>query len=168
MLGHKIRVSSIEGKGSVFAVEVPKAKQILPNVATGPQIPMITERLVDADVWLIDNDAAICEAMETLLTGWGCNIVTALSLDDLRSQVNFHNDSVDILIADYHLDNGENGLNAAKIVTSEVPHNLPVLMITANYSKELNQEIRDLDYMLVNKPVKPLKLKTTLIHMLGS
>ncbi|WP_067864583.1 PAS domain-containing hybrid sensor histidine kinase/response regulator [Neptuniibacter marinus] len=168
VLGHKIRVSSIEGKGSVFAVEVPKAKQILPNVATGPQIPMITERLVDADVWLIDNDAAICEAMETLLTGWGCNIVTALSLDDLRSQVNFHNDSVDILIADYHLDNGENGLNAAKIVTSEVPHNLPVLMITANYSKELNQEIRDLDYMLVNKPVKPLKLKTTLIHMLGS
>jgi len=167
VLGHKIRVSSVEGKGSVFAVEVPKAQHVAPNVATGPQIPMINERLVDADVWLIDNDTSICEAMETLLTGWGCNIVTALSLEDLRSQVDFNKDPVDILIADYHLDNGENGLDAAKVVTSEVPNNLPVLMITANYSKELNQEIRDLDYMLVNKPVKPLKLKTTLIHMLG-
>ncbi len=111
---------------------------------------------------------AICEAMETLLTGWGCNVTTALSLSHLKEQVDFTTEPVDILIADYHLDNGENGVDAAQAVTLEVKDNLPVLMITANYSKELNQQIRDLDYMLVNKPVKPLKLKTTLIHMLGA
>jgi PAS domain S-box-containing protein len=166
VLGHKIRVSSVEGKGSVFAVEVPKGIQILPSALTGPNMPMVTERLTDANVWLIDNDASICEAMETLLTGWGCNVTTALSVEHLRKQVDLSCDSVDILIADYHLDNDENGLDAAKIVTQEVSYKLPVLMITANYSKDLNQEIRDLGYMLVNKPVKPLKLKTMLIHML--
>jgi len=168
VLGHKIRVSSIEGKGSVFAVEVPKATQLSPAAIVGPNMPMITERLTDANVWLIDNDMAICEAMETLLTGWGCNVTTALSLSHLKEQVDFTAEPVDILIADYHLDNGENGVDAAQAVTLEVNDNLPVLMITANYSKELNQQIRDLDYMLVNKPVKPLKLKTTLIHMLGA
>lgn len=167
VLGHQIRVDSIEGCGSVFAVEVPLGHQLAPLVDTGPHMPIVAEHLTNANIWLIDNDSDICEAMEMLLTGWGCNVVTGLSVEDLKEQVDFTQDPVDVLIADYHLDNGENGIDAAVAVTSEVPHNLPVLMITANYSKELNQEIRDLDYMLVNKPVKPLKLKTTLIHMLG-
>ncbi|MAY43581.1 MULTISPECIES: NahK/ErcS family hybrid sensor histidine kinase/response regulator [unclassified Neptuniibacter] len=166
VLGHQIRVDSIEGRGSVFAVEVPLGDES-PMMVTGPHMPIVAEYLTNANVWLIDNDSAICEAMDLLLTGWGCNVVTALSVDDLREKVDFKQDPVDVLIADYHLDNGQNGIDAARVVTKEVTHNLPVLMITANYSKELNQEIRDLDYMLVNKPVKPLKLKTTLIHMLG-
>lgn len=166
VLGHQIRVDSVEGRGSVFAVEVPLGDES-PMMVTGPHMPIVAEHLTNANVWLIDNDTAICEAMDLLLTGWGCNVVTALSVEDLREKVDFKQDPVDVLIADYHLDNGQNGIDAARVVTEEVTYNLPVLMITANYSKELNQEIRDLDYMLVNKPVKPLKLKTTLIHMLG-
>lgn len=166
VLGHQISVNSIEGKGSVFAVEVPRGDQIMPMAIAGPNMPIIADRLHNANIWLIDNDESICQAMETLLTGWGCNIVTALSLQDLADQVDFDEDPVDILIADYHLDNGENGVDAAVVVTHKVIEELPVLMITANYSKELNQEVRDLGFMLLNKPVKPLKLKTTLIHML--
>lgn len=165
VLGHEIRVESTEGKGSVFAVKVPRGGRIVPIEIAGPNMPMITDRLNGANIWLIDNDESICKAMDTLLTGWGCNLTTALSFEDLAEKVEFERSEVDVLIADYHLDNDENGVDAARSVIKQMDSSLPVLMITANYSKELNQEIRDLGFMLINKPVKPLKLKTTLIHL---
>jgi len=166
VLGHEISVQSIEHKGSVFSVEVPFGVPAQPMEASGPHMPIATNNLCGVNIWLIDNDEDICRAMDTLLSGWGCNVTTAYSVTDLAEKVEFDEDPVDLLIADYHLDNDENGIDAAKIVTAEVSQHLPVLMITANYSQELNQEIRDLGYQLVNKPIKPLKLKTMLIHML--
>ncbi|MDF2180770.1 PAS domain-containing hybrid sensor histidine kinase/response regulator [Neptuniibacter sp. CAU 1671] len=166
VLGHNITVRSIEGKGSMFSVEVPMGGELMPSVPMGPRMPVLAEHLVNANIWLIDNDQAICDGMRVLLEGWGCNVVTALSVEDLRSKVDFAEDPVDLLIADYHLDDGENGLDAAREVQGEIGDHLPVLMITANYSLELNQEIRDLGFLMINKPVKPLKLKTTMTHML--
>lgn len=42
----------------------------------------------------------------------------------------------------------------------------PALMITANYSNELKQQVRELGHMLMHKPVRPMKLKTAMCHML--
>lgn len=165
VLGHQISVQSVEHRGSVFSVEVPMGVPAAPVEVSGPHMPMATNNLCGVNIWLIDNDEAICQAMDTLLSGWGCNLTTAYSVTDLEAKVDFEEDPVDLLIADYHLDNDENGIDAAKVVTEKVS-GLPVLMITANYSQELNQEIRDLGFQLVNKPIKPLKLKTMLIHML--
>ena len=167
VLGHPIDVDSKEGVGSVFSVEVPYGTR-MPAMGEvhGPNLPQRLERLQEARIWIIDNDKAIWQGMETLLSGWGCNVVTALSVDDLTAQLDPATTPVDLLIADYHLDNGENGVDAAAEVCSMLSHTIPVLMITANYCKELKQEIRELGYMLMNKPVKPLKLKTTLTHML--
>ncbi len=39
-------------------------------------------------------------------------------------------------------------------------------MITANYTNELKQHIRELGYLLMNKPVKPLKLRSVLNHVI--
>ncbi|EAR62118.1 NahK/ErcS family hybrid sensor histidine kinase/response regulator [Neptuniibacter caesariensis] len=165
VLGHEIRVDSKEGKGSVFAVKVPKGEPAFSPELTGPNQPVFSKGLEQANIWLIDNDESICQGMATLLEGWGCNLITALSFDDLATKVRFDDSDVNVLIADYHLDNDETGIDAAREVIKHLNRPLPVLMITANYSKELNQEIRDLGFMLLNKPVKPLKLKTTLIHL---
>ena len=72
----------------------------------------------------------------------------------------------DLLIADYHLDNDENGLDAAISFNRYLAHPVPVVMITANYTNELKQIVREQGYLLINKPVKPMKLKMTLNHLL--
>ncbi|MNE46307.1 hypothetical protein D3C80_1406360 [compost metagenome] len=43
---------------------------------------------------------------------------------------------------------------------------LPALMITANYSSELKQQVREMGYTLMHKPVRPMKLKTALCHLM--
>ena len=168
VLGHEIYVESEEGRGSVFSVSVPIGRYVEPVSVVGPNIPMVTERLDGASIWLIDNDESICRGMDVLLSGWGCKVESAASVEQLRERVDFEEDKVDLLMVDYHLDNDENGIDAAKELHAEVGPHVPVLMITANYSQEVNQEIRDLGYLLINKPIKPLKLKTIMIHLLDS
>lgn len=166
VLGHPITVHSIEGKGSVFAVEVPYGELALYSELPATDWIAATDCLQGSHIWVIDNDLAICQGMQTLLEGWGCYVTTALSLTQLLQRVDPINDPVDLLIADYHLDNGDNGVDAACGVAELLQGPLSVLMITANYNKDLKQEMRELGYILMNKPVKPLKLKSTLLHLL--
>jgi PAS domain S-box-containing protein len=166
VLGHPISVRSKEGVGSVFSVEVPLGELALFSEIQGPKLKVVPDALAGSHIWVIDNEQAICQGMKTLLEGWGCQVTTALSQEDLLSQVDPKEDPVDLLIADYHLDDDRNGVDAARAVAQRMDTPLTVLMITANYNKELKQDIRELGYVLMNKPVKPLKLKTTLMHLL--
>lgn len=165
MLGHRIRVASVPGKGSMFAIEVPLTRRVpTPREVEAP--PPITERLLGSRIWVVDNDMAICAGMRTLLEGWGCEVVTALSEEDLARQVdNFHADA-DLLIVDYHLDNDCNGVDVVASVNARRATPLPALMITANYSADLKQQMRDLGHTLMHKPVRPMKLKAAMSHLL--
>jgi len=167
ILGHKVSVRSWPGKGSMFSIEVPVTlsapKALVQSCITEPMM----ERLRGARIWVLDNDAAICAGMRTLLESWGCQVVTALSEQDLARQVeNYHADA-DLLIADYHLDDDKNGVDAVATINARRGSPLPALMITANYSNELKLQMRELGHTLMHKPVRPMKLKTAISHLLG-
>ncbi|WP_447892877.1 PAS domain-containing hybrid sensor histidine kinase/response regulator [Pseudomonas marginalis] len=167
ILGHRVSVRSWPGKGSMFSVEVPlsaTAPKSLPMLAMSE--PML-ERLQGARVWVLDNDAAICAGMRTLLEGWGCQVITALSEQDLARQVDNYHAEADLLIADYHLDDDQNGVDAVARINGRRGRAIPALMITANYSNELKLQIRELGHTLMHKPVRPMKLKTAMSHLLG-
>lgn len=166
MLGHCISVSSIPGKGSMFSVEVPlaPADQYAVEVKTEHQ-PVADNLLEGASIWLIDNDPAICRGMETLLDGWGCDVQTVQNEAQLLSLLS-EQEVPGLLIADYHLDDDKNGLDAAINFNRQLKDPVPVLMITANYTNELKQVIREHGYLLINKPVRPMKLKMALNHLL--
>ena len=166
MLGHRIRVSSQLGKGSMFAIEVPLTTRA-PRPRVVQETPdLLLERLSGSRIWVLDNDAAICAGMRTLLEAWGCQVVTALSEEDLARQVDNYHADADLLIADYHLDDGHNGVDAVALINARRSTPLPALMITANYSNELKQQMRELGHTLMHKPVRPMKLKTAMSHLL--
>lgn len=165
MLGHEVRVSSVEGKGSVFGVRVPLGRLQPSRPVVNAPLALPGDGLDGARVWVIDNDRAICQGMQTLLEGWSCQVVTAVSLTDLEHQLVIETSPVDLILADYHLDNDENGVDVVDAINRRRRTPAPVLMITANYSNELKQQIRNLGYLLMNKPVKPLKLRSVLYHV---
>ncbi|WP_225919096.1 hybrid sensor histidine kinase/response regulator NahK/ErcS' [Pseudomonas ogarae] len=167
ILGHRIQVRSWPGKGSMFSIDVPlSATAPKPLPCLGMSEPML-ERLRGARVWVLDNDAAICAGMRTLLEGWGCQVVTALSEQDLARQVDNYHAEADLLIADYHLDNDQNGVDAVARINARRASPIPAMMITANYSNELKQQIRERGHTLMHKPVRPMKLKIAMSHLLG-
>ncbi len=167
ILGHRITVKSWPGKGSMFAVEVPLSATAPKSLPLPCMSEALLERLQGARVWVLDNDAAICAGMRTLLEGWGCQVVTALSEEDLARQVDNYHAEADLLIADYHLDDDQNGVDAVARINARRASAIPAMMITANYSNELKQQIRELGHTLMHKPVRPMKLKTAMSHLLG-
>lgn len=168
VLAHPIKVSSTLGKGSLFSVAVPIVRDspsLKPAIAL-EQVNINTE-LAERTIWLIDNDKNICSAMKLLLEAWGCTIMTAGSFNELQSKVDINNEHADMLIVDYHLDDGVNGLQVAQQINQLRDTVLPVLMITANYNKSLKNEIKQQGILLLNKPVKAIKLKTTINYLLN-
>ena len=167
ILQHPIEVASRLGHGSCFSIEVPLAKaNELPQLAP-PELTLNSlNQIPGAKVWVLDNDPAICHAMDILLSGWGCKVITGLSEEDLSAKVGGFQQQVDLLIVDYHLDNDVNGLQVVHSINQCRAHPVTALMITANYSKDLKHEMRELGYTLLHKPVQPMRLKITMNHLL--
>lgn len=163
VLGHQIKLSSQVGKGSVFSVCLPyrtppenylAERRVLPRDELGD--PLKGKRVL-----VVDNDMAICEGMEVVLGGWGCEVVSAQSLDDIAEGSCLQR-APDILILDYHLDDGVTGLQAEAMIRERLGYAVPSLLITANYNNELRQQVKAQGFHLLNKPIKPLKLKSVL------
>ncbi len=169
ILGHSVRLESCPGKGSMFAIEVPlgQASERVSRVEAEHPLQAL-DRLQQARIWVLDNDRAICQAMQSLLQGWGCEVVTALSEQELAARTHGFADPAELLVVDYHLDNDQTGLDAIGRINARRNSPLPALMITANYSNELKNEMRRQGHTLMHKPVKPMRLKTTLTHLLDA
>lgn len=166
MLGHELIVRSEVGRGSLFGVVVPTTQAVpLP-----PPLPVPTtcqgSSLHGARVLVIENEPAIQDAMRALLEGWGCVVFAALSEADAVVVVRQHGQP-DAILADYHLDDGAVGLDAIVAVQQACEAHIPAVVITANHSPDLLAEIRDVGYHLLNKPVRPARLRSLLAHMLS-
>jgi CheY-like chemotaxis protein len=167
VLEQPINVNSTLSKGSVFSVKVPLGKTSNLTQASDPLNYIIdTPVLAKSKIWIIDNDANVCAGMSQLLEGWECIVTTATSLKHLQQQVDISHDHGDILIMDYHLDDGVNGLDVATEINNLRDKPLPVMMITANFSKQLKNQVKNSNILLLNKPVKPMKLKTSMLYLL--
>lgn len=169
VMKHRIQVESIEGRGSCFSVLIPYGKPRLPSDL--PPAPMIEDRfnsyLEGANLLIIDNDEAICQGMEKLLGGWGINVISAQTLEQLAQPGWLESIKVDVVVADYHLDNKDTGFDALAIIKPVLGEDIPVIMITANYTNALRQEVRSQGYSLLNKPVKPHKMKLALSNLMS-
>ncbi|MCE8040351.1 PAS domain-containing hybrid sensor histidine kinase/response regulator [Halomonas sp. MCCC 1A11062] len=167
MLQQPVRVQSRVGRGTLFGVTLPYAQRVEAGERRQPVGCVAGRELAGRRLWVVDNDPSICLAMRHLLERWGCQVVVAESEERLAARVSLADGEADALVVDYHLDHERSGVALAERINQlrEVP--LPVLVITADHSRELRQRVRELGFQLLNKPVKPLRLRTTLQQLLA-
>ena len=160
VLEHDIDVTSKLGQGSCFSVSLPivSSSEYYQHSVSEPSQP---QSLNGARIWVIDNDPNICDAMDVLLSAWGCEVVVATSLAVLEDNISVE-ENCDLLIIDYHLDNEQTGIMVSQEITTKRKSSIPTIMISANYSQSLQEECKQNGIILLNKPVKPLKLRMTM------
>ena len=166
VLGHGVAVRSWPGKGSCFSITVPYGQELTPQIVDPIELDAIGLPMRDARILVVDNDFEICDGMEALLKTWRCNVLTAQSVGTLREDDAVVDFAPQLMIADYHLDDNETGLQAIDTVQSRLGKKIPVVLITADYSNELRKAAKSAGYVLLNKPVQPLKLKMLLSNFL--
>lgn len=159
VLGHPLELASTEARGSRFSVTVPLAAALPPALAVPAPAPP-AGRLDGSVALCIDNEPSILAGMETLLTSWGCEVMTAADLPRAIAAVEAAAHRPTVLLVDFHLDTG-NGLEAIVALRNRFGA-LPAILITADRSREVRETARTLDIRLLNKPVRPAQLRAQL------
>jgi len=159
MLGHPVNVHSRVGRGSTFTITVPLAKAEVRDAppATTRNGSRGLSTLRGLKVLCIDNDAHILEGMEALLGNWHCQTTTALSLEDARTALG--GERPDIILADYQLDDDQNGLDAMDALRDDLGFAVPGVLITGYLGEEVREDAIRRGYHVLYKPVKPAALR---------
>nr|WP_244635662.1 hybrid sensor histidine kinase/response regulator [Chthonobacter albigriseus] len=166
-LGHKLEFRSIEGRGTVFSVTVPAADPLTtPTPAARERAALKTFGVADAKVLVVENDEAVRAATAHLLSRWSCRVWSARSLSDVVSFAPT-GPVPDLILADYHLDNGETGLDAISHVRKHFLRQIPAVIVTANASEDVARRSRTMGCEILQKPVKPAELRALMAHLLG-
>ncbi len=167
LLGHTLNVNSTLGQGSIFSVTLPFGKQnqkVPLHIVTPKKRPNSSLDFSNLRVLCIDNDPDILTGMEVLLSNWGCTVVCCHSLTEVNSKSNGF--IPDIILADYHLDNRETGINTMDTLRSRLDPAPPGIIISADHTEEVKNNAETRGYKFLHKPVKSAALRALISSQL--
>lgn len=178
LLGLTISVKSQLGKGTCFSIEIPRveaseAALLTANTANKrninsevPSEATPAKPFNNIVVLLVDNDELMLTAMTKQLIDWGCQVITAYDEVSCKQKLTAESLKPDIIIADYHLDYGNNGVELVRGLLEEQHWQLPTIICSADPSEKVRQHTSDAQCLFLRKPVKSLALKRIMKQLL--
>lgn len=171
LLGHRVRVRSNPGKGSVFAVEVPLAKVAAP---AGRLLlaPPAKASLGDskshrtATILVIEDDAAVRELLRQLLTEDGHDVSIVADGHAAIDLIYRENLKPDLLLADYNLPGGMTGMATVIRLREKLGRKIPAIILTGDISSSTLSDIAGESVVRLSKPVKLRDMTVTIQRLL--
>lgn len=165
-LGHQVVVRSTLGKGSIFGIDLPLGDPGLVRPQTAAfDLPPAVDRVADTAVIVIENDPGELAGMMALLRSWRCDVRAARHRRAALRELCQAGRPPQVVVADYQLDDGETGLEAFHSIQALYGKTIPGIIITADRSDEVHAAVRDAGCHLLNKPLKPARLRSLLAHL---
>jgi two-component system, chemotaxis family, CheB/CheR fusion protein len=159
LLGHAVDVRSRPGKGSAFAVEVPLLGWDTPAWQPRHVAPEGTESAHRSGaILVVEDDPSVREMLALLLEGEGHHTTTA---EDGRKALEFAMQGTirpDLLVADYNLPKGLNGLQVVAELRETLGYEIPAIILSGDISTDTLREIAEGGHLHLNKPVKAKEL----------
>jgi CheY-like chemotaxis protein len=172
LLGHTVQLASIPGRGSCFTVTV-KPGAVVEEAARRP--PFEEEPAEDTvaafpnlKVLLVDDDGAALQMTRSLLSRWGCVVVTAGDSREARRLMQAQSTTIDLVISDLNLGGSETGAELICSWRAELAPHLPALVMTGDTSLNTARDIRQMGLPLLYKPVRPARLSAMMARLVGT
>lgn len=172
LLGHQVRVASHPGKGSVFSVDI--------KLPSGGAVPRRESHRHGVDggiadgvrrlgaILVVEDDPEERELLQLLLKEEGHRTtgapdgVAALELVARGTVV------PDLILADYNLPKGMNGLEVTAKIREHVRRQIPVIILTGDISTGTLRDIALQNCVHLHKPVKVQELTQVIQRLLPS
>ncbi len=171
MLQHRIRVHSVLGKGSSFSVEVPLASAAAARSLSAVRPAAARVGAVrPGTVLVVEDDEDLRNLLDRLLVQDGHRtLVAADGAEALAVLAHAPPDMLpDLVLADYNLPNGIDGLQVATKVRAAVKRDIPVVILTGDITTAALRDISRRDLVRLNKPVKSVELLSLVGRLLPS
>ncbi len=156
LLGTRIELSSRVGQGSRFGLALPEAAA----ETAAPVMEVALAPIERLRVLIIDDDAAVREALGLLLKGWGVGYTI---VEDTAAAL-AAGDAYDVILSDHRLREGRTGLDFLMEVKARTAR--PGLaLVTGDVDPDLMKRVAEAGIFLVHKPVDPARLRALLNHL---
>ena len=159
----------------MFYIEIPIATRGQGETPT-KQVTEHTQKKATRDdeafgelcVLLIDNDELLLSALQQQLAQWTERVIAVKSLAEWQQLNDQERQQPDVIIADYHLDDGENGIESAQQILGQLQTEIPVIIVSADASEWLREAVSEANYSFIRKPIKSLALRKLILKQLNS
>ncbi len=170
LLAHRVSVRSRPGKGSVFAIEV-----MLPSRGKVPRLEhhrrSKDDGLVEGvrrtgAILVIEDDPDLRVSLKLVLKDEGYHAVTAPDGTAALALVAQGTVRPDLILTDYHLPKGMNGLQVTAKLREKLHHLIPAIILTGDISTGTLREIAQHDCVRLSKPAKSKELTQVIQRLL--
>lgn len=162
LLGHEIGLRSWPGRGSVFWIDVPLAESAL--IDATPRLAHDGARpLQGCRVWCVDDDRSVLDAMRTLLTAWGCEVLDASDGEGLQLLAESSR-KPDFLLLDYQLGE-QTGPDLLPPLSRHWRSPPTVIVLSALRDPSLRSRLAQYGFHFLPKPVAPAALRALMAQL---
>lgn len=162
LLAYPSGLSSAPGQGARFWFDLPTAVwREEPDVAVRPKQPGLQGTVV-----VVDNDAINREAMQTLLSQWGVEVLSYAGPEQALASECLGR--ADLLLTDFRLESDIDGLDLVRQLRKDKRFTAPAILVTADTRQEVSQQAAAMDVELLYKPVLPSRLRRQLQLLMGA
>ncbi len=168
LLTLQLDVRSEVGRGSAFSLLLPASsvREAIQRTAAGS--PLLSPRQIGAArVLLVEDNPAVRRATALLLDLEGYHVTAVASLQEALQHVQT-GQGVDLLISDYHLNDGETGTQVIATLREILGVSLRAVLTTGDTSSAIKQLPRDPYLRITSKPIKAEELLTLLRSLLAA
>jgi signal transduction histidine kinase/CheY-like chemotaxis protein len=163
LLGHRVAITSTPGKGTIVRVHVARASPQRDAIAAPASV---VDNLRGIRVLVIDDEESALDAMQGLLSQWGCDVVTARSGDEAVARV--REGLPEVVLCDLNLQASESGIAVLERLRLECGLVGPCAYVTGESQPELIAAAQTSGHPIAFKPVTPGKLRALVEHLVRS
>lgn len=157
LLGCKVRARSKLGRGSVFSIEVPCAGVPAPAPSIAAESAAdgntVGETRVAGKILIVEDDPEIRELLAAALAADGHRVASARDGESALAAAASMPFQPEIVLTDFNLPNGMNGLQLAARLRERIRGDLPVIVLTGDITSETLRGITAGNCVKLNKPV---------------
>ncbi|ATZ73623.1 sodium:proline symporter [Idiomarina sp. X4] len=163
LLTIRLDLRSAPDQGTAFKLSLPVIRWASSPITVKPHEAVENSKpLYGMTVLVIDNDKQVLEATSQLMEDWGANVESANGIDDIQ-----HSVKCDLILADYHLDEGLTGINVVKQLRARWSTQTPAIINSADPNESLREEALEVNAYFIPKPLKTGALKRLIRRIRG-
>jgi len=122
----------------------------------------------NALVAVIEDEAIVLVGYQMLFESWGYAVVAASSAEDALRSLRVGGRAPDVVIADYRLKDGQNGVGAIRLIQDEFGTSIPAILVTGDTGAERLREAAASGLPVLHKPVNGTQLRDLLHRCLAT
>jgi two-component system CheB/CheR fusion protein len=169
LLGYTVKVESELGRGTTFSLQIPLANVVEVPAGASAQPGPVADRIdiPKPAVLVVEDDSAVRDALDLVLTLEGYPTKVADSAAMAEELFDRHGTEIDVVVSDFQLGNGRNGLELLERLRAEAGRDLPAIILSGDTSPVLGKISTVPRVMLLRKPIDARQLIQRLEELFG-